>query len=431
MELAIDYELDWLFLIDAFSQEDMSVAVHTSTDEDVFIMPFISPFTKIRCPYCLKPFHPGDCAIVSTVDPNPNRVKVLRPAPLPKTPEYMRSRTWIEELTGPEFTAELAVRACPNCHKALFENIEMCDNINIAIIGDVSSGKTNYIAVLIDQLKRGVLMQSGNGHVRLMHLNRHTSETYRQVYQQPILLTRTAVAGTARSSYDSGGRPTRAEPLVYQLSIQDNATNINNTINLLLYDISGEHFTNNTELVLFGEHVLRPDGIIYFADPMRMPNIHQQLPSYLQVSSGGLNNSKVEEALANVMFAMERYNKIRAGGMIETPTAITVSKSDLLQYIIPPRERYQYLLMHTPYYDGRVHLNEVQQIDQEVRFILRQQGEEGLLQTSRRFEQVSFFAIAATGNAPDQRGQYTRIDPHRCLDPLIWLLWKLHFLETG
>lgn len=388
-------------------------------------MPFINPLTKIRCPYCLQLFHPGDCAIVSTVNPG----KVLRQPPTPKTLEYTRSRTWIEELSGPEFTAELATRECPNaeCKKALFENIERCENVNIAIVGDASSGKTHYIAVLIEQLKRGVLMQNGNGHVRLMHLNRYTGETYRTVYQEPILRDRSVAAATARGRYDAAGKPIRAEPLAYQLSMQDNTTNNTTTLNLLFYDISGENFADNTLLVLFGEHVLRADGIIYFADPMSMPNIHQNLPGHLQM---GITGRKAEEALGTLMFRMEQFSKIRTGGMIEIPTAITISKADLLQYVIPRQEWSDYWLMYTPSYDGRVHLEDVQRVDQEVRHILQQQGEYPLLQVSKRFEQVSFFAIAATGNAPDSHNRYARIEPHRCLDPLLWLLWKLRFLEA-
>lgn len=388
-------------------------------------MPFVNPFTKIRCPYCLRPFHPGDCAIISTL----NQGKELRPAPQPKTLEYSRSRTWIEELTGPEFTAELAVRQCPNpaCKKPLFENIETCDNVNIAIVGDSSSGKTHYIAVLIDQLKRGVLMQHGNGHVRLMHLNSYTSTMYINNYQKPILQDHSAVSATGRGRYDAAGNPIRTEPLVYQLSVQDNTIHTNSTINLLLYDIAGADLADNIALVQFGEHVLRADGIIYFADPVAMPGIQQHLPTHLQISTAV---RRAEEVLSTVMFRMEQYNRIHTGGTIDIPTAITVSKSDLLQYVVPRQEWKDYWLMYKPSYDGKVHLDDVQRVNQEVIHILQQQGEYPLLQISKRFEQVSFFAISATGNAPDGNARYARIEPHRCLDPLIWLLWKLRFLDA-
>src|ERR1700730_5584587 len=116
-------------------------------------MPFVSPTFRIRCPYCRNSFHPGDCAIYSTSNPG----KILRRPPMANTGEYVKSRTWIEELTGPEFTTEMAVRQCPSCSQLLFEGIETCDNINIAIIGDANSGKTHYIATLIDQLRRSAL----------------------------------------------------------------------------------------------------------------------------------------------------------------------------------------------------------------------------------------------------------------------------------
>lgn len=386
-------------------------------------MPFVSPFQKIRCPYCLQAFHPGDCAIVSSVNPG----KVLRPAPVPRSLEYTRSRSWIEELNGPEYATEIALRECPHCQKTLFEHIEACDNINIAIVGDSSSGKTHYIAMLIEQLKRGVLMQNGNGHVRLMHLNKYTSDTYQDVYYKPIVQDRTAVAASARGRYDASGKPIRTEPLVYQLSIQDNVKNTNNTINLLLYDISGEDLADNIALVQFGEHVLRADGIIYFADPLAMTHIYQHLPSHIQ--SSALSGRRTDEVLSTVMYRLEQYNRIHPGGTIDIPTAITVSKSDLFQYVIPRNEWPSFWLMYKPAYDGRAHLEDIRHIDQEVRYILQKYGEFPLLQISKRFEQINFFAIAATGNAPDGNFKYARIEPHRCLDPFIWLLWKLRFLS--
>jgi GTPase SAR1 family protein len=388
-------------------------------------MPFINPLAKISCPYCLQEFHPGDCAIVSTINPG----KVLRPAPTPRTFEYTRSRTWIEELKGPEFTTEMAVRECPHCKKPLFEHIEECDNINIAIVGDASSGKTHYIAVLIDMLKRGVLMQGGNGHIRLIHLNEYTNKTYQSVYQKPILLDRNAVAATPRGSFDAAGNPVRTEPLIYQLSIHDNATDTNNTLNLLLYDISGEDLADTRSLMRFGEHILRAHGIIYFADPLAMMNIYQYLPSHIQAAMS--TGRRADEVLSTVLYRMEQYKRVQPGAPIDIPTAITISKSDLFQYVIPRQEWPGYGLLYKPTYDGRAHLEDIQRVDQEVRYLLQKHGEFSLLQISRRFEQVSFFAIAATGQSPDGNSKYTRIDPHRGLDPFIWLLWKLHFLPEA
>ena len=387
-------------------------------------MPVVSPSLKIRCPYCHKNFHPGDCAIYSTITPG----KVLRKSPMAGTIEYIRSRTWIEELNSHEYTSEGAARQCPNCGNLLFEGFEMCDNVNIAIVGDASSGKTHYIAMLIDQLKRSALTQNGTGLVQLRPRNTYTNKTYRDVYYKPIIQDLTIAGETMRGRYDPRGNPLRNEPLVYQLVIQDNATGKNNMLNLLLYDISGEDLADRTTLVQFGEHVLRADGIIYLADPLSMEYIRQQVPAHIQPSFE--TGRRTEEVLTTMLYRFEQYNRGRPGEAIHIPTAIAVSKADLLQYIIPEPERHNYSLFYGPVYDGKAHLDDIWHIDQEVRSILRKCGEDALLHISQRFEQVSFFAISATGNAPDSNGRYSRIEPHRCLDPFIWLLWKLNFLQA-
>jgi len=392
-------------------------------------MPVVSPLLRIRCPYCREKFHPGDCAIISSinVDPNTNTPKVLRRAPRPGTLDYARARAWIDELIGPEYVTEMARRECPHCQKLLFEGIETCDNLNIAIVGDTSSGKTHYIAVLIDQLKRGFLIQDNSGFVRLMHLNEYTSNTYRDRYYRPIIQNRTTVKGTEPGRYDAAGRPVKTEPLVYQLHMQDHTGSVSNTINLLLYDISGEDIADDTKLVQFGEHILRADGIIYLADPLSMAHLYQRLPVHLQPPQ--MTGRTAEEVLSTMMFRLEQYNRVRSGQNISIPTAIVVPKADLLQYVIGSNERANFRFMHKTHYDGKVHLEELWYIDQEVRSILQRYGEFSLLQMSQRFDQVGFFAVSATGNAPDSNNKYAFIQPHRCLDPFIWILWKLAFLQ--
>ncbi len=399
-------------------------------------MPLVNPMLKIHCPYCRVPFHPGDCAVCSTLNFGPPTAGmpsgltplILRKAPTPGTFEYFRSRTWIEELSGPEFVNEMARRQCPHCHRMLFEGVEMCDNIIIAIVGDTFSSKTHYIAALVEQLRRGVLIQNGNGLVELVPLNEETISMYKDKYYDPIFRDRTAVAASQRGTFDmTTGRPIRSEPLVYQLKLQDNSTHTNNMINLLFYDISGEDLASNQSLVQYGEHVLRADGIIYLADPFAMTNMRQKIPQPLQPSS--ISGRRAEEVLSNIVHRLGVYQKI-GSGTIHTPTAIAIAKSDLLQYAIPKNAYAKFLLMYRPYYDGKAHMETIEEIDKEVRFLLQQFSEFPLLQLSRRFNQVCFFAIAATGNAPDNTGKYTNIEPHRCLDPLIWLLWKRGFLPA-
>src|SRR5947209_10796941 len=154
-------------------------------------MAAVSPTLKIRCPYCWNEFHPGDCAVVSTMSG-----RLLRPRPMPGTEEHSRSRTWIEDLTGPVMALELPVRLCPWCNKELFEGIEECRTINIAIIGDTGSGKSHFIALLIDQIQHGELTKHGGALSRIMPLNRFTIDTYRDMYYNPVIRDHVAIDAT-------------------------------------------------------------------------------------------------------------------------------------------------------------------------------------------------------------------------------------------
>ena len=159
----------------------------------------------------------------------------------------------------------------------------------------------------------------------------------------------------------------------------------------------------------FGEHVLRADGIIYLADPLAMANIRQYMPSHIQ--SSGITVRTAEDVLSTVIFRLQQYNRVRPGAAIDIPTAIAVSKADLLQHVVPPKERPNFWLMYKPSYDGKAHQDDIWHVDQEVRSILHRYGEYPLLQISKLFDQVNFFAISATGNAPDGNGKYARISP--------------------
>lgn len=388
-------------------------------------MPLVSPTFKIRCPYCRQEFHPGDAVIKD------NANNVLYTPPKAKSLGYYLSRVKVEELNGAKYTAQLARRACPVCDRLLPEH-ETDRVLNISIVGDTSSGKTHFIAVLIDQLKRGLLMQTGTGGTRLMALSPETERKYREEYFIPILQERNArLPGTARGTFDAQGRPIPHDPLAYQLTLQDRQTNQTRSVNLLLYDLPGEEIADSTLIVQFGEHILRSDAIIYLADPVTISQVRERLPAHLQPSASAISTRSAHEVLANIMYRFEQYQKIQPGATIDVPIAIMLSKSDLLKYTIPVMQHRNYLIFQPKVYDGKAHPQEIARIHQEVESCLRAYGEHALLQISSRFTNLNFFAVSATGGPPDSHGKYVHLEPLHCLDPFIWILWKLGCLEAA
>src|SRR5438067_10145323 len=109
-------------------------------------LPLLDKFNISRlCPFCIKEFYPGDSEIISTTTG-----KVLKPAP--RGWQRYKARISPEPLTGHAYTKELACRKCPHCSYLLPFNIERVRNFSIAVVGDTSSGKSWYLAALINQL---------------------------------------------------------------------------------------------------------------------------------------------------------------------------------------------------------------------------------------------------------------------------------------
>jgi len=259
-----------------------------------------------------------------------------------------------------------------------------------------------------------------------------TERKYRDYYYIPILQDKNArTPGTARGTYSGSGAPVLSEPLVYQLTLRDGQSGHVKSVNLLFYDISGGEIADSNLIVQFGEHIFRADGIIYLADPLAMEQVRDKLPAHLQPDPSLITSRTAHEVLATVMFRFEQYRRIPPGGTIDIPTAIMLTKSDLLKYTIPVNKHRNYLIFQDKVYDGKAYPQEYARIHQEVGACLNAYGERALLQASSRSTNMNFFAVSATGAPPDGNGHYVNLEPQRCLDPFVWMLWKLGFIEAA
>src|SRR5713101_5075503 len=104
---------------------------------------------KRLCPACIEEFYPGDCRILSE-----RTREELKPAPRGWFEKHY-ARLYPEPLFHPKYFNKSPRRECPNCGFLLPSNFEKVEkNLNIVIVGDVGVGKTHYLAVLINELKR-------------------------------------------------------------------------------------------------------------------------------------------------------------------------------------------------------------------------------------------------------------------------------------
>lgn len=359
----------------------------------------VNPFRKITCPYCLESFYPGECAIVTNAGIT---LRTIRTGFL--------ARSFVVSLRERNYIRALAVRQCPYCKRALPYNIDpMTPTYTIAIVGNSSSGKSHYLASCIHLLMQAEAWQT-IGCNRIVGQD-NTDQLFYLNYYEPIFKKAQSIPPTQSIIVP--------EPLIYELVFP------NKLVNLLFYDASGEDIANADKLT-FSHYILNAFAIIFLADPRSMPCVVDALPASLQsYRSEQYSNTAI---LNRVISTFKQGASIAPGERLKIPIAITVSKSDLLEFVVSGTHTPLYLRDHD--LSSAIDITQFEVINQEVQDFLRRCGDQSLLGTSEMFENVSFFAVSATGWPEDSNGRFPSIQPRRCLDPLLWILWKLGVINT-
>ena len=364
---------------------------------------------RVQCPHCHEWFYPGECRIVAKlpyktkyVDINPGDV-MKRPSPL--------AMFHSEPLTGPLYTRTQAVRQCPHCDHDLPRNIDIAKSYTIAIVGDGTSGKSHYIASCINQLQQAPALQViGCGQIIGQG---DTDDRYINEYYAPIYGNKIKVEASQQRHIEP--------PLVYELIFPDKS------VNLMFYDSSGEDMVDQTRLVQYSNYILNASAIIFLADPLSMPKIRNVVPTHLlPPGQRALNPATVLNRITETF----RYNNsVSNAKKLRIPVAITISKSDLLEFAVTNASSLLYLKENV--LPNRFDSGHFDAISKQVQDVLYRLGDQVLLKSSQSFENMSFFAVSATGWTPDKDGKFPAIEPKRCLDPLLWSLWKLGIIYDG
>jgi len=348
----------------------------------------VNPFRKVTCPYCHESYYPGECRIIATLSfNNIHADDILR-----EGRKGLLARLFVVPLTGPHSVRMGAVRICPHCDMKQPNNVMGSSSYTIAIVGDGDSGKSHYLASLIHQLRHGPALQVigcnaiiGQGNTDQLFYSNYYVPYFMNMNKRQVLSTQHSVV---------------PEPLLYELVFPDKR------VNLLFYDASGEDIINPNQFFQFSSYILNASAIIFLVDPMSIPEVVKSLPAHLHESSTEL--LRKAQIMNRMISTLKQHHSRSPNGNLRIPIAITISKSDLLEFVASSK-------LHG------THL----ETNQEVQDFLRRFGDTNLLKASESFETVSFFAVSATGWLADANGIFPSIEPRRCLEPLLWILWKL------
>lgn len=379
-------------------------------------MTFVNPTKKWLCPFCFERLTLADCQIVSTA--TTGRVLHEKPTGLRRA----WRQVYVRPLTGPEFVRELAARQCPNCGNYLPDNIQYMDNWIVGMVGGTFSGKSHYVASLIKQIElEGALEDVGC--IRCSPLDDITRERYLKNFYEPLFVNK-------RALQPNPATPTGEiiKPLIYVMVFErKNLRPRVKRVNLILFDTGGEDMADEAKIAQIARYIVNSNGLIFLVDPMSIKGIVDHLPYHLRPRVTPRESFRNLDPVINIL---SRQLGIMPGEPIPVPVAITMAKSDLLRYLLEDPTSSPVFLQRPDYTQGYSE-QDAEMVDAEIGEIIRRCEGASLLNNKNAFGEAKFFAVSATGMAPNERGEFHDVQPLRCADPLRYILSELDVIENG
>lgn len=318
------------------------------------------------------------------------------------------------------------IRYCPSGktdaygnHYIIPERAINGNSFPIALVGAKQSGKSNYIAVLIDAIK-SKLSRSIN--CSLQFCDQQTNDNYKRMYYDPLFNNRTAVNATDAN--------VEFPPLLYSINFFDpKKPKIKDSVTLSLYDTAGENFDNEDTVYAYNDYIANAKGIIILLDPLQVDSIREKLEGKVNLPD---KNSDSDEILTRIISAIRSKKKLKENAIIDVPIALTFTKMDVLIQYSELLGLPEFLLHDSSYLDkGAFLLDDFESTDQAIRDLIDTYLSGNLAVQLRNFSKVGFFGVSSFGENPsDGINLSQRPRPFRVLDPLFWLLSLEKYIKT-
>lgn len=290
--------------------------------------------------------------------------------------------------------------------------VELGTSFSVALLGAKASGKSNYIAVLINEIRKKMPAQF---HCTLdICCSEESRRYYENYYAKPLFEDKRVVEMT-----QEGAIP----PLIFPLRFLKQRTQKKKMVTLTFYDTAGENLNSIDSM---GGYILNAKGIILLLDPLQVSSIRKKLQGKMTLPK---QNTDTVEILNRVIQNIRTVKNIT--GTINVPIALVFTKMDAL-------EKYDILSADSCLREESEHLrrgafvlSDFGNTDIEMRGILENWMDEEVIQMLKQFSKYSVFGLSALGEIPkDNKISGDEIHPKRVLDPLLWLLAENKYIKT-
>jgi len=362
---------------------------------------------KFVCPYCMQTYSLKNVLYVC-----PSCGETATPASFEKEPIKCKK-------TG---CGGLATqRKCPKCGADIPRTALQTPNLPFSIIGVSNSGKTNYITVMLHELGRASGLRLALGHQNTATLD-HQNENYKRIYEDHMPPDSTV-----------GGE--KMPQIWYIKNLQKKKGNNVPTYTFTIFDGAGEdheHSLDPASTVCL--YIQASKAIIITLDPLILDAIRKGGIVDPNVMRNSMAGSEGEHKNAvDVVNSLANYIKTARGidvnKILKIPVAVVLTKFDTIKKTFNSNELITSPSMNVR--DGKISMEEIQQVDEEIRNWLEKIGESAFIDAlASHFKEFYFFGVSSYGEPPENVAKLSeRIKPHRVLDPILWLFKRAKFVD--
>jgi len=304
-------------------------------------------------------------------------------------------------------------RICPYCHNDIPQSAGFAPSTIISIVGATQSGKSVYLTSLVHTLKT---ITPRNFPIFCTPISNEMGRKFKLEYEDPLIENGFLLDPTQKEK--------QQEPFIFTFSFSDDTKP---EISIAFFDVAGEGMIDTAYMDIYAANIRNSSGILFLVDPIQFRSIGRKI----QLKNGLDDSLYFPEEPSDVLSGLvEDYIYKQGGGVSEIPTAVVLTKTDLLEVLqhdgeyISPQSNMFTNYTHRTFFN----LTEFDKIDIEVEELIATIDPNFRNALKRRFARLGFFAVSALGSKPDGQ-RVASFAPQRVDEPFLWLLYQLGYIE--
>ncbi|MCL1843680.1 MAG: hypothetical protein FWF79_07695 [Defluviitaleaceae bacterium] len=304
-------------------------------------------------------------------------------------------------------------RICPFCHNDIPASAGFAPGTIISVVGASQSGKSVYLTSLIHTLKT---ITPRNFPIFCTPINNEMGRKFKYEYEDPLIEHGILLDPTQKEK--------QQEPFIFTFSFADETKP---EINIAFFDVAGEGMVDTAYMDIYAAHIRNSSGIMFLVDPLQFRSVGKKI----QLKNGLDYELGFSDEPTDVLSGLvEDYIYKQGGGISDIPTAVVLTKTDLLEALQTDGE---YIRQGSRIFQNFTHnsffnLSEFYNIDSETEDFIAAVDPNFKNALKRRFARLGFFAVSALGTKPEEQ-RVSSFSPIRVDEPFLWILHMLGYLD--